>query len=687
MKKMKIVAIVQARLGSTRLPQKVLEDLGGKSVLDRVIDGAARIPGVDEVVVAIPSGRAEEPLRAAVEANGKARVFAGSHNDVLDRYYRAAKAAKADVVLRITADCPLLDPEVSGRVLKTLLQEKADYASNISPLTFPDGLDTEAFRFKALERAWKTASRKAEREHVTPFLRNHPELFKQAAVTSPADLSHLRLTVDEPADLEFLRALIKRLNGHGGDARLGDILSVLRGEPALLNINGHIRPNEGYYKTFLEEKPAPARKLRLKRSLSLYEEAKKFVPGCSQTFSKAPSQFVRGVAPLFLQRGKGARVWDVDGNEFVDLMMSLGPVSLGYCDPEVDAAVAAQLKEGTVLSQPHPLETEVSKLLAETIPCAEMTRFGKAGSDATSAAIRLSRYLTKRDLIAVGGYHGWHDWYIGTTTRNGGVPAAVAALTKTFQYNKIESLERIFRENPGQVAAVILEPIGVDAPLPGFLEQVAELTRKNGALLVFDEVITGFRLSLGGAQKHFGVIPDLASFGKAMANGFPLSAVVGRAELMRNFDDIFFSGTFGGETLSLAACKATIEKMKAKPVIPHMWEQGRKLQDGYNTMARALGLDRYTQCAGLAPHTVIGFKNETGEPWWELKSLMQQECVRRGHLFTGVQNPSWALTDTDVEVVLRAFAAGLRRLKTSVDAGTVEKDLEGPPVQAVFRKP
>lgn len=441
------------------------------------------------------------------------------------------------------------------------------------------------------------------------------------------------------------------------------------------------------YLTLLDERPIKPKKLKLTRSLALCSEARKYVPGGSQTFSKAPSQFVRGVAPLFLRRGKGSRVWDVDGNEFIDLMMSLGPVSLGHCDPDVDAAVRAQLKDGVIFSQPHPLEVEVSRMLAEDIPCAEMTRFGKTGSDAVAAAVRLARFVTGRDLVAVGGYHGWHDWYIGSTTRNGGVPKTVQALTKTFQYNRLESLEARLTADPGRFAAVVLEPIGVELPDAGFLEAVARLTRKHGALLIFDEVVTGFRLGLGGAQQHFAVTPDLACFGKAMANGFPLSAVVGPARLMRRFDEIFFSGTFGGEALSLAASRATITKMRRKPVFAHMWNQGRKLQDGFNAMTQACGLERHMACTGLPPHTVVTFKDRAGEPWWELKSLLQQECVRRGYLFTGLHNPSFAHTDADIEAVLRAYAAALRVLKTSVAAGSVSKDLEGPAVQPVFRKP
>ena len=388
-----------------------------------------------------------------------------------------------------------------------------------------------------------------------------------------------------------------------------------------------------------------------------------------------------------MKSGKGATVTDVDGNRYLDTSMALAPVSLGYCDPDVDAAVSAQLKDGTILTQPHPLETEVAETICGLVPGAEMVRFMKNGSDATSAAVRVARAATGRDMIAAGGYHGWHDWYICTTTRSVGVPSIVSRLTKSFVYNDLSSLRRLFRSHPGRYAAVILEPIGVEEPKPGFLNEVAELTRKNGALLIFDEVVTGFRLALGGGQEHFGVQADLCCFGKALANGFPLSAVTGRKRHMKVFNDAFISTTFGGELLSLAAARATLAKMRSHGVIPHLWQQGRRLQDGFNTLAREAGLDRHARCVGLPPHTVIPFTRGNGEPWWELKSLIQQECASRGYLFMATHNPSWALTAADCDQILRIYATVLPAAAAAVRDRSVARRLRGPAVGPIFRKP
>lgn len=444
--------------------------------------------------------------------------------------------------------------------------------------------------------------------------------------------------------------------------------------------------NESYYKSLTSEPPMPPQNRRLDRTYQLRAKTEKLIPSCTQTFSKGPTQYVQGIAPVFLQRGEGSHVWDVDGNEYIDYPMALGPIILGHNHPAVTEAVMRQIKEGTTFSLPHPLESALAEILVDIIPCAEMVRFGKNGSDVTSGAVRVARAHTGRDIIACCGYHGWQDWFIGTTTRSRGVPKGVRELTIPFEYNNIASLESIFAEHLGQVAAVIAEPVGVVKPLDGFLEKVQELTRREGALLIFDELITGFRLALGGAQEYFGVTPDLACFGKAMANGYPIAAIVGRREIMELFDEVFFSFTFGGETLSLAASVATIKEMQENDVIGHLWEQGQKLKDGYNVLTREFRVEEYTQCIGLPPRSVITFKDETGTASLALKSLFQQECLRRGVLFSGGQNICYSHSNADIERTLRVYRTAMEILAEAIQSGDVLQKLDGEPVQPVFRQ-
>jgi glutamate-1-semialdehyde 2,1-aminomutase/spore coat polysaccharide biosynthesis protein SpsF len=353
----------------------------------------------------------------------------------------------------------------------------------------------------------------------------------------------------------------------------------------------------------------------------------------------------------------------------------------------VTDAVARQLAQGTVFSLPHPLEVELAETLIDVIPCAEMVRFGKNGSDATAGAVRAARAVTGREVIACCGYHGWQDWYVATTTRNHGVPKAVRELTVTFGYNDLPSLERVFAEHPDQVAAVILEPIGLVAPAPGFLEGVRDLAHREGAVVIYDEIVTGFRLALGGAQELFGVVPDVACFGKAMSNGFPIAAVVGRRDIMEIFDTVFFSFTYGGEAVGLVAALATIAEMRERKVIEHLWRQGRRLQEGFDALASRAGVSAYATCAGLPPRTVIQFSDPGGGDPALIKTFFLQECLKRGILLAGGQNVSFSHDDADVETTLAVYEIALGALADAVRAGDVAARLEGLVVEPVFRKP
>jgi glutamate-1-semialdehyde aminotransferase len=430
--------------------------------------------------------------------------------------------------------------------------------------------------------------------------------------------------------------------------------------------------------------PKKTGKRSIEKSVGYWNRAVRVIPAGTQTLSKSPTQFVQGVAPMYLANASGSHVFDVDGNEYIDYLMALGPIVLGYAYPATDEAVRRQLANGISFSLMHPLEVELAELLVEIIPCAEMVRFGKNGSDVTSGAVRLARAVTGRDVIAAGGYHGWQDWFIGTTSRNRGVPKAVRDLTKAFRYNHLEELERIFAEHRGQVAAVILEAIHGEEPHDGFLQQVADLTRKEGALLIFDEVKTGFRFGLGGAQAHFGVIPDLACFGKAIANGMPLSALVGRREIMRGLEEVFFSFTNGGETLSLAAAVATIQEMQRLPVVEHIWREGKRLKDGYNSIAREVGLEKTTHCYGLPPMTLVSFVDDQGKESVPLRSLFQQEVIRRGILFDDGHFVCYSHSPDDIEETLDAYREALMVVRTAVEAGDVTRYLEGQMIRPIF---
>ncbi len=424
---------------------------------------------------------------------------------------------------------------------------------------------------------------------------------------------------------------------------------------------------------------------RYQKSQELLENALRIIPLGAQTFSKSITQFPLGVSPHFLDRGQGSHVWDVDGNEYIDFINSQAALNLGYNDADVNQAVLKQLQSGVSFSLSHHIETLVAEKIIAMVPCAEMVRFGKNGSDVTAGAIRLARAFTGREHVAVCGYHGWQDWYIGSTSRNLGVPKSTQALTHPFVYNDLQSLQNLFDQWPDQIAAVIMEPMNTTYPAPGFLEGVRDLAHKNKALLIFDEVITGFRFSNGGAQGLFGVTPDLATFGKGIANGYPLSALVGRKDIMALIEEIFFSFTFGGETLSLAAGLATLHKLQNEPVIAHMTSLGEKLIDGVKKIIHEHKLNHLFEVTG---HPVWSFLIMKGvEPYKQedIKTLWMQEVMARGILSYGTHNLSYAHHDKDIERLFSVYNEVLPFIGDVVAKKELHKHLRCEPLRPLFK--
>jgi len=424
---------------------------------------------------------------------------------------------------------------------------------------------------------------------------------------------------------------------------------------------------------------------RYRQSGRLLEHALELIPTGTQTFSKSSLLFPRGNSPAFLREGRGGRVTDVDGNEYVDLMAALLAVMLGYRDPDVDGAIRAQLDRGISFSLATELEPALAERLVERIPCAEMVRFAKNGTDATSAAIRVARAVTGRDHVISVGYHGWQDWYVGATTRDKGVPGAVSALTHAVAFNDTDALQQALETHSGEVAAIILEPVQPAAePEAGYLEAVRRLTDRAGAVLVFDEIIAGCRLHRGGAQAHYGVTPDLACLGKALGNGMPLSALVGRRELMREYEHVFVSGTFGGEALSLAAAIAVLDKIDREPVVETLWQTGQALGDGMRERIAAHQLDDAITVRGPAPFQALRFDDHPHAGRAAIHTLYAVTMLEHGVLSIGSINPMYAHDDADVAAVLDAFDKACDRIAGELTSPGLADRLGCPLIKPVF---
>jgi glutamate-1-semialdehyde aminotransferase/spore coat polysaccharide biosynthesis protein SpsF (cytidylyltransferase family) len=659
----RVVAIALARMGSTRVPGKVLRDLEDTPVLDWVINALDDVPAISQIVLATSTNPGDDVIEEYCKKN-YIDCFRGSEEDVLDRFYHAAKEHRADLVVRVTCDCPFIDPAVISQVIKLREMRDVEYCSNVDPATWPDGLDTEIFTFAALETAHKEATRPSDRNTVTQFITRNRYRFKSANLTCPLPgLAKERWVLDTEDDWKFCCEIAKHVLP--GTSYL-EILDVIDRNPSLRDINnvqrGSLR-NERHYKQLATESLGPR---TCSISGRMFESSINRIPFAAQTFSKSHLQYPKG-GPLFVTHGDGARVYDVDGNDYVDLVGALLPIILGYRDSDVDAAIRHQLDQGISFSLATELEWQLSELLCKHIPCAEMVKFGKSGTDVTTAAVRLARAYTGRDHVLVGGYHGWADWSVAVTERNLGIPRDIRKLSHRIPHGSSLDEGWRWRFTPNEIAAFIVEP----ESNPEWLERVRKYCSHFGIVLIFDEVITGFRYDLGGAQKLWGVTPDLACFGKAMANGMPISALVGRRDIMKKMeppDNIFYSGTFFGETLSIAAAIATINKIEKERVIGHLWMQGIRLdREILRAKLRYDDTADLITVSGEHPLLRLNFKTE------QVKSLFMQTMIQNGVLIIGSNNLTFAHKDAELKRIVTAYHAAFGAITKAIRDGSIDK--------------
>ncbi|MGH8046934.1 MAG: aminotransferase class III-fold pyridoxal phosphate-dependent enzyme [Chthoniobacterales bacterium] len=682
---MKIVGIIQARLDSTRLPGKVLLDLAGRPLLQHVIERVRAVEGIDEVVVATTNRPEDDAVASFVESMGVA-CFRGHPTDVLDRFHCAASLYNADAVTRHTADCPLLAPELVSEVVKVFREGGYDYVSNVLRPSYPDGVDVETFSFEALEAAWREAALASEREHVTPFLVNHPERFRQFNVGQSEDLSGWRWTVDEPRDLEFVRAVLQSLNDH--PATYDEIVKLLKARPELLEINGGIRRNEGYEKSLAAERTGAGQRL--------YEHAKQRIPGGTQLLSKRPEMFLPGQWPSYYSRASGCEVWDLDGRRFLDFSISsVGACPLGYADPDVNEAVTHAVANGSICTLNPPEEIELADVLCELHPWAEMARFPRTGGEAMAVAVRIARAATGRDVVAFCGYHGWSDWYLAANLSEdkaldghllpglapAGVPRGLTGTALPFRYNHIEDLREIIAKHGDRLAAIVTEPIRAKPPEEGFFAGVQQLAKDTGALVIADEITMGFRLRCGGAHELFGLQPDIAIFAKGMSNGFPMAAVIGRAEIMQAAQATFISSSYWTDRIGPVAALACIAKLRANDIPAKLAVTGRRIREGWAGISQRIGLPLAID--GVDP--LPSFTIDCNDPL-AAKTLFVQEMLDRNFLATGAVFVTAAHTEEKVADYLVACEAAFAAVREALDAGAVKKNLRGPVAHGGFHR-
>jgi len=417
--------------------------------------------------------------------------------------------------------------------------------------------------------------------------------------------------------------------------------------------------------------------LKITNSNSLKERAKKIIPHQTGTFSRAAQNFVEGVYPVYIESANGSRFIDVDGNEYLDYLCALGPITLGYNYPAVNTAIIEQLKKGILFSLPHRIEVELAELFCQTIPHAEMVKFEKSGSNAVTAAVRGARAFTKRDKIAYCGSGGvWHDWQAAMVSHDGGVPKFNRDLIKIFDYNDFEGLEQIFEDNKNEIAAIVMEPTIYEPPKNNFLKKIRKIADDNNSLLILDEIITGFRLDLQGGQKYFDIKGDITCFGKGLGNGLPISALSGPSEFMKVFDELWVSSTNNSESLSMAGTIAVINEMKEKNTIEYCWKQGKNLFDGWNKISKENEIDSKMVGYPVRMHMECFNKNKLHSP--ELKALVLQELVKNGIFMSpGWCGISYSHSSKDIEYTLEIFEKVCNEINQKVNNDNYEDLIEG----------
>lgn len=692
---MKTVIIIQARMASTRLPGKVMMDLNGAPMLYQVMARARLASAVDLVTVATTTNATDDTIAEYCKVQ-RVQCFRGSENDVLDRYYQAARHFGAEVIVRLTADCPLLDPAVVDRVIETFRAGDYDYVSNTIEVSYPDGLDTEVFSFTALGRAWKEAKLISEREHVTPYLWKQPGLFRLANVKNETDFSKLRWTVDEPQDLEFVRR-VYRYFGTEPAFGMNDVVALLHTHPELCEINANFERDEGYQKSLRADATISEKDIKMKNTgQDLYLKAKARIPGGTQLLSKRPEMFLPNQWPSYYSRARGVEVWDLDGNKYVDMSYNgIGACILGAADPDVDAAVKAAIDAGSMSTLNAPEEVELAELLCELHPWAEMVRYGRTGGEAMAIAVRIARARTRRDRVAFCGYHGWHDWYLAANLAEesaldghllpglepAGVPRGLLGTALPFRYNHIEELKEIVSKYRGELAAIVMEPIRDHDPEPGFLEEIRAIASEIGATLIFDEITAGFRLTTGGAHLLYGTEPDIAVFAKAISNGYPMAAIIGRADVMQAAQNTFISSTYWTDRIGPVAALATIRKHRRCQVAQHLIRLGTMVQTGWRTAAERSGLA--LEVGGITPLSHFAILGEQSQA---ARTLFTQLMLEKGFLATGSFYVTYAHQDQHIESYLESSEEVFKIVAEALQQGTVMAQLKGSVAHAGFRR-
>ena len=672
----KIVVIIQARMNSSRLPGKVLALVAGKPIIKVIIERLRKAKTISDLVVATTTHHSDDKLECFLKKE-KINYYRGSQVDVLDRYVKTAKRFHADIIVRITGDCPLVDPQLVDLCVTSFVAQKVDYLSNTNPPSYPDGLDIEIFTLEALQKAADEAVADSQREHVTPYIYQSGK-FNTTNFLSQCDFSSERWTVDESEDLAVVDDIFKHFYPRI-DFCWHEVMELTKKDPKIFLRNQHLIRNEG---------------AKLCTGQKLWKRAKKVIPGGNMLLSKRPEMFLPDQWPAYFSKAKGCKVWDLDGKEYIDMsIMGIGTNILGYGHPEVDEAVHQVVNKGNMCTLNCPEEVYLAEKLIELHPWAEMVRLARSGGEANAIAIRIARAATGKEKVAICGYHGWHDWYLSANLGDDksldghllpgleprGVPRNLRGTVFPFNYNNFSQLKELVKTH--EIGVIKMEVMRNQGPQDEFLQKVRKLATECGIVLIFDECTSGFRETYGGLHLKYGVDPDMAMFGKALGNGYSITAVIGKKEVMESAQKSFISSTFWTERIGPTAALKTLEVMKKQK----SWEQntrtGATIRKGWQSLADKYGLE--IEHWGLPALAGFTLKSPNALAY---KTLITQEMLSKGIL---AGNSVYVCIEHTAEIVRMFFDALdpiFGKIKECEEGRDVMRLLKGPICHSAFRR-
>ena len=663
------IILIQARLNSSRLPSKILLKIGTKNIIDIIVSRLKNIKNINKLVFAIPSNLQNKKLLNYLKFK-KLNTFIGSEKNVLDRFYKAAKENNAKIIVRITADCPFVDKKLIEKMMEIFLKKNFDYISNTIKPTFPDGLDVEIFKFSTLQNTWKKAKSNFDKEHVTTFMKKQ-NIFKKFNYENKIDLSKVRLTLDKSEDYESFKKIFKSFKNNYNINWLYATKYYLKNISEMTNSN--LTRN---YKI-------------LSKTKKMWFKALNFIPDGNLMISKNPSMFGEKNWPSHFSKAKGCFIWDLDNSRYTDCsLMGVGTNILGYSNSQVDRKVIKVIKSGNISSLNSFEEVSLAEKLIHLNNWADKVLFAKTGAEANSISVRLARLYSGKDKVAICGYHGWHDWFLSSSNKNEkkiqksflpfysnkGIPKYSLNTVVHFEYNNIQSLEKILASDK-QIGTIKMEVLRNEYPKNNFLQKVKSLSQKYNKVLIFDECTTGFRQSLGGIYKKYNVEPDILILGKALGNGYPITSVIGRNEIMSLKKKTFISSTFWTDRIGPAAALETLDIMERDQTWKKITANGNKVLNFWIKLSKRYKLP--LQIQGLPALANYSFKDSKNNLLY--RSYLIKHLLKNKYLSSNIFYSSISHKDKILNKYFELLDEGFFSLKKSIDNGEIklfDKDLE-----------